>query len=951
MRPTPVLSSTLPARTRRIRKVAVGCVAVSALVASATAGIVVAGDPASAAATAGTFTIGASPIQLNQATDPELGTITPSADAATNGMFGTQAAWPIVPIHAALSRDGHLITYGTPIGSSTQAGLVYDDWNVSAGLDGGAHTDVAGMTQYDSFCSALTELPDGRLLMVGGNSTNASMIYDPATGMQTAGPNPAEARWYGTSIRLTDGHILLLGGGAYYNTTAYQNPGDDSGVATTPEIGTGTGSWVQLTGATSDYAFGATDNRWWYPRAFNGPAGDVVGFSGSNIWSLSTEGSGALTATGTLPFFPGVSGSAVMYAPGKVLVAGGGERANGDGSTSTDEAATIDFTTATPTVASTGSMAKGRNWLNLTVLPTGEVLANGGTTVSENAGDDNSVKTAEIWDPETGEWRTAATAQRTRTYHSTSLLLPSGAVFTGGGGVPGPEDNFNAELYYPAYLFTQGSDGVTRWASRPAISAISGDAVYGGSVRLTIGDGRTIASASLITSPSVTHSQNTDERRIPLTMTQSGGTVTATLPSSVDTMPVGTYELTVTDSNGVPSTAQMITIRQNKPGQVTVASPDGTVRAAATGDTSDPIAGATAAPSTGPTMTMPTAPAGSEAATGPSNPIGGGSSAPTGGGSSAPTGSVPLTVDSSVGLQSVSVMADRLVRSGTSVLMKQVSSTSSATARAASSWDVRRGLASVKGVSFESVDKPGYYLLAPSKNNGKVTVAKNTGTRAFAGRATFAAVRGVTGQNTSLEVWTHRSWYLRVTANGVIAQTLDRSDAGRAATVFSVRTGYTGARSIPVSAHRAIGISVGGSNSRLVAIGTKTTWRNVTASNSSALRASSTWIIHSGIASNSGVSLESSAKRGWYLVAPASGSGPLRLAKRTSSKAFAARATFVQRTAAAGKGVSLALWRHQGEVLQRSGSSAKVGRLGTSASARAAGTITVRSGLTRSPTW
>ena len=54
---------------------------------------------------------------------------------------------------------------------------------------------------------------------------------------------------------------------------AYLTPDDNSKVAETPEIGTGTGAWTALTGATSTNLFGAYDNRWWYPRAFNAPNG------------------------------------------------------------------------------------------------------------------------------------------------------------------------------------------------------------------------------------------------------------------------------------------------------------------------------------------------------------------------------------------------------------------------------------------------------------------------------------------------------------------------------------------------------------------------------------------------------------------------------------------------------------------------------------------------------
>ncbi|WP_375405244.1 galactose oxidase-like domain-containing protein, partial [uncultured Amnibacterium sp.] len=580
MLPSP--GTTLPARAR-LSRIAVPTLVVGSLIATAFA-TVTARPESAAAAAVGTYTIGPTAIALNQSTDPELGVITPTADAADAGMFGSQQAWPLLALHASLARNGHVITYGSPLGASTQNGVAYDDWDPSAGF--GAHVDTASMHGYDSFCNSAVTLADGRLLMVSGQYNPASssemstMLYDPLTRSQDMGADLAYKRWYVTALRLTDNRILLLGGGDAGNTQTYQNPDANAGVATTPEIGTGTGAWRQLPGAESTILFGARDNHWWYPRAFNAPTGGVVGFSGDLIWTLSTDGAGSTKQVGTLPFNPRVSGSQVMYAPGKILVAGGGQNEQADGIVANDDAAVVDVTTATPVVTRTASMAHRRNWLNLTVLPTGDVLANGGTITGTAAGEANSVKQVEIWNPETGTWRTGASAQRTRTYHQTALLLPSGGVLTAGGGgatytgsgaVFGPENNLNAEMFYPSYLFTKSATGAVTWASRPAITAISGSATYGGSVGLTIGGGRAISSASLISVPTVTHDQNTDQRRIPLDITQNGATVTATLPGSVDAMPPGAYELTVVDGKGVPSAAQIITIREGAAGQVTVA--------------------------------------------------------------------------------------------------------------------------------------------------------------------------------------------------------------------------------------------------------------------------------------------------------------------------------------------------------------------------------------------
>ncbi|SNR99925.1 Ig-like domain-containing protein [Actinoplanes regularis] len=528
------------------------------------------------AAGAGQVTVGSSRIALNQPAEPYLGKFVPPANAHVTGVYSALAAWPLVGIHMALLPNGHVVSYGTPPGEAKQGGFSYDDWDPAAGVGTGAHRQAASMHQYDAFCNSLERLPDGRLLMVGGNSTTATMVYDPANGQQTMGAQLNRQRWYTSVLRLPDDRMLVLGGGDSYNVDAFQKPDDNTTVATTPEIGTGTGAWTRLTGADSTVAFGARDNRWWYPRAYVAPDGKVFGVSYDQLWKLDPAGTGKVTALGKLPVPIGVSGSSVMYAPGKLLFAGGGQYNNGSNQVATDQATLVDINGANPVVAATNPMRLARNWLNLTVLPNGEVLANGGTRVGTQSGAANSAYDSEIWNPATRKWRDAAKAQRIRSYHSTAVLLPGGSVLTAAGGVPGPEDNFNAEIFYPPYLFTKGTDGRVRWANRSQITAISGALTYGGTVSLELSDSRKLASVSLIRATSVTHSYNTDQRRIPLAFSQNGKTMSVSMPSSANQLPPGSYLLSGVDTNGVPTPAQMVTIKRSGAGTVTVYAKDQT---------------------------------------------------------------------------------------------------------------------------------------------------------------------------------------------------------------------------------------------------------------------------------------------------------------------------------------------------------------------------------------
>jgi WD40 repeat protein len=79
-------------------------------------------------------------------------------------------------------------------------------------------------------------------------------------------------------------------------------------------------------------------------------------------------------------------------------------------------------------------MSIGRSFYTLTLLPTGKVLAAGGGTV-----------TAELYDPDTGQWTPTGSMSTPRSEH-TATLLPTGKVLVvGGAGL----DN-TAELYNPA---------------------------------------------------------------------------------------------------------------------------------------------------------------------------------------------------------------------------------------------------------------------------------------------------------------------------------------------------------------------------------------------------------------------------------------------------------------------------------------------------------------------
>jgi len=865
----------LSARTTRRSLIAVSGLGLATAAVAGQTGRASAAEP-------GQYPVSTTPRALVQPPDPFLGTMTPSADAATAGMFSPQVAWPLIPVHAALLPNGHLVTYGTPLDRPEQGGLVYDDWSPADGAGRSAHQQTPSMETYNSFCNGLQPLSDGRILMIGGNSTSDTMLFDPDTSSEAMGPQLRTQRWYATVLRRPDDRVIVLGGADYYNTEAYRNPDDDRGVALTPEIGTGKGAWTPLSGATSTLAFGARRNRWWYPRVYNAPDGTVFGMSDDRLWSLSDSGTGSVRPLGTLPFTPGVSGSSAMYAPGRILVAGGGQAMNTQAVTATGAACVVDIGAATPTVRSTASMALRRNWVNLTVLGNGEVLASGGTVNGTDGGAGNSSYQVEIWNPATGQWRRGASAVRIRTYHSTAVLLQSGAVFTGGGGVPGPEDNLNAELYYPPHLFTKGSDGRVRWADRVRLTSVAGTLAYGGRLTFGLSDARTIASVALVSLGNVTHSVNADQRRVPLALTQSGASLTVTLPSSRNLLPPGSYALVAVDRAGVPSPAQTVTLRQNgQPGTVTVYPP----------------------------------------------------ALDAGGGTATGTepGVVPLASGTAVSMVPVNFPGHRVRHYGLDLYLEPASTTSSPWLRADASFVTRPGLAG-QGVSLEAVNLPGWFLRATT--GGAARMVQRDGSAAFAQAATFVPVAGLTGQGTSLRLLADRTAYLRHRGFRLYAERFDGSDLSRADSTFRITSALDplprGGR-VSLEPLAAPGVLVRHAGWRL--------WADpVDVRSADGARADATFLVRAPLAGGPGVSLETVNFPGQFVVAE--GGGLVVRAPRDA--ADRAAATFTSVTGAAGSGLTLRSADDAGAVVSVAGNVVSFGAPGTTEAARTVATLVVR---------
>jgi hypothetical protein len=82
-----------------------------------------------------------------------------------------------------------------------------------------------------------------------------------------------------------------------------------------------------------------------------------------------------------------------------------------------------------------------------------------------------------------------------------------------------------------------------------------------------------IQKVALVRLGAVTHSNNMEQRYIPLAFTAGASSLTATAPANANIAPPGFYMLFVVDANGVPSVARMVTLQGNSLPTVTLTQP------------------------------------------------------------------------------------------------------------------------------------------------------------------------------------------------------------------------------------------------------------------------------------------------------------------------------------------------------------------------------------------
>ena len=501
------------------------------------------------------------------------------------GSWSATVQLPTVPVAAAMLPNGKVLVWSSydPLTFETDTSdapnntlmSVYDPATgaVSPLMDSGVEANM--------FCPSISYLPNGEILVAGGSSSDHTSIYNPFIGQYGTWTNDADlniARGYNAGVTLSNGDVFTIGG-----SWIGASGGKDG------ELWTPGGGW-QLTGIPGsvitgpdllDAAQGYTefgDNHDWL---FAMPNGRVFDAGPSNQMYFFDPLAGIYTPAGNRDADPySVNGDAVMYAPGKILKIGGASAYTNKpvlgltGVDATNSAYLIDISQdytnpgalATAAVTQLAPMNFPRAYSNAVVLPDGEVFIVGGQTQPLQFTDNDAVMTPEIWNPVTMQFTELAPMPTPRDYHSTALLMPDGRVWVGGGGdcggcpndsgIDDPSANHpNFEIYTPPYLYAP--DGSL--AVRPVITSAPASLTLGNA--LTVAASGTVTSFDLVRMGTSTHTLDTDQRRVPLTIQSAvNGTYTLTVPGDPGITVPGYWMLFALDAKGVPSVSAIIQI-------------------------------------------------------------------------------------------------------------------------------------------------------------------------------------------------------------------------------------------------------------------------------------------------------------------------------------------------------------------------------------------------------
>jgi hypothetical protein len=483
-------------------------------------------------------------------------------DPVTAGASSVDYKPPIVAIHAALARTGKLAMWGNADFDATAG--------VEAVMDLESGSAFIPLEHHHLFCSGHAALPDGRVVIMGGHMDGITgvHIFHPTNDSFEHVTEMAAGRWYPSCTALPNGQVLTMSGtmgsGGPVSPTA---PVNNSLQVFDPVAGLQPS--VPLPSPFSSFFPAEFPTIDLYPFVYVLPSGALLVHS-RNVTRFYDWATGVWSSV-ELPLvsphsrtYPG-QGSSVLLPlrptdvppyRARVLVIGGGgadPQALQVSTPATNTVEILDLGEQPPAWRFTASMAAPRVMPDATLLPDGTVLVTGGSATGRSDMGIDPVLLVEQFDATTESWTQLASMHTPRSYHSTSILLPSGKVLIGGKDFlfnlpPYDYPEHRLEAFSPPYLFR---------GPQPVLSGVP--AAVGFDTAFTVQASHPIPTAVLIRPGSVTHSFNMEQRLVELTVLgQSGSQLSLQAPPTASIAPPGAYMLFVLNEQGVPGQAAFL---------------------------------------------------------------------------------------------------------------------------------------------------------------------------------------------------------------------------------------------------------------------------------------------------------------------------------------------------------------------------------------------------------
>jgi galactose oxidase-like protein len=453
----------------------------------------------------------------------------------------------------------------------------------------------------DMFCSDITLLGDGRLLVAGGSDwynepgvpqagvpeaegLRTSRLFDPRTDTFGQTAPMKYGRWHPALVTLPDGKVLAAGGA----TKRVKNT-QLSHVRRTETFDPATDSWSEnYTGLHSETSLPLSPRMHLMPNgkvlyaaagegwAPFGPAADEATFGLLQFYDPKTK---AWEVLGPHPFGFHEGASSMLlplkppYEEATVLTFGGtlGPPPGSEVPPLVSAITTVDRKGKVLRQGTSRGPMKQPRWSPSGVsLADGTILAVAGATNRETVtpGMAVPVHTSELFDPRSEQWYEMSRSGRDRVYHHSAVLLPDARVLLGGhapagspakaaNGAGGPQANHEPdpsfEIFSPHYLFR---------GPRPQISQVQAGIRWGETFRLTSPSRASIESVLLIRIPSPQHGIDSDTRTVILGFKRTAAGLKVAAPPDGAIAPPGYYYLFINSYNprrgAIPSMARVV---------------------------------------------------------------------------------------------------------------------------------------------------------------------------------------------------------------------------------------------------------------------------------------------------------------------------------------------------------------------------------------------------------